>query len=195
MDVETLLRRHPAIRGVELVGSRARGDETELSDWDFLIRTDDVAAVVDALPDLLAPLDPLAAQWDRLSEEATYYMLILRDGVKVDFVVQRPPKLEPPWVVERSSLAGIDAHLWDWILWLGGKQLRGDEALVKSMLEKALYEHLLAPLGAARPPQSIADAVELYQTARSQREREFGIDVSRELEHAVYPRLEAAGLV
>jgi hypothetical protein len=193
--VRAAVASHPAVRDLQLVGSRARGDPTELSDWDFLIQTEDVDTVERSLPGLVRSLDPLVAQWDRLSEEATYYMLILPGGVKVDFVLSRPPRLEPPWEPRTETLAAIDAHFWDWILWLGGKQLRGELGLVDIMLRRLMFEHLLAPLGVERAPRSIGEAVELYRAARGARERDFGIAVPREVERAVLPRLEAARVV
>ena len=183
---------HPAVGRVRLVGSRASGRETTLSDWDFLVETTDVDAVSTALPDLAARLEPLVAQWDRLSEEASYYMLILGDGTKVDLVLDRPPVLEPPWEVSAETLAGIDAHFWDWILWLGGKQLGGREELVRGMLGGLMFEHLLGPLGVPRPPSSIGEAVRSYLQARERRERELGTRVARTVEDAVLPRLRAA---
>ena len=193
--VRSLLEPHPSIDGVQLGGSRARGDATPLSDWDVLVEGADPDAIVDALPGLVAPLEPVAAQWDRLSEESAYYMLLLGDGVKVDFVVDRPPMLEPPWEARADTLAALDAHFWDWILWLGGKQLRGEDELVRSMLAGLMFEHLLRPLGVASPPASIADAVESYCAARDARELELAVTVPRRVEEAVLPRLELAGLV
>src|SRR5262249_59021777 len=117
--------------------------------WDFLTETEDVEWVARSLPMLPASAEPLAAQWDRLSEEATYFMLVLRDGTKVDFIVRRPPQVEPPWVVTRETLPAIDAHFWDWPL-VGSKRLRGNDALVDGMLARAMYDHLLAPVVASR---------------------------------------------
>ena len=192
--VRTLLEPHPAVRAVRLVGSRARGEPTSLSDWDFVVESDDADALADALPGLVGPLEPVVAQWDRLSEESACYMLLLLDGMKVDFIVDRPPLLEPPWEVRPETLTAIDAHFWDWILWLGGKQLRGRDELVASMVGGLMFEHLLEPLGVTRAPESIADAVAAYRDARAARERELGIDVPRRPEEAVLPRLQAAGL-
>jgi hypothetical protein len=145
--------------------------------------------VATALPELTSAIDPLAAQWDRLSEEATYFMLVLRDGTKVDFILRRPPELQPPWVVSPETLTGIDAHFWDWILWLGGKQLRGNDELVHVMLSRMMFEHLLEPMGAVAPPQTIAEAVELYCELRDRRECELGVGIDRQLEDAVRGRL------
>ena len=64
--IPTLLTRHPSVLDVCLVGSRAEGRANERSDWDFLIKTSDFGAVAKALPELLAPLECLAQQWDPL---------------------------------------------------------------------------------------------------------------------------------
>src|SRR5438477_11731946 len=61
------LQRHPSVRGVRLVGSRAEGRAREESDWDFLVESDDFALLADDLPALCRPFEPLAQQWDRLS--------------------------------------------------------------------------------------------------------------------------------
>lgn len=187
--VSQAVERHPAVKAVRLVGSRARDDATALSDWDFLVETDDVDAVASALPELVRAAEPLAAQWDGLSEEATYYMLVLQDGTKVDFVLERLPDRLPPWVVSRNTLPAIDAHFWDWILWLGGKQLRGDDELVHVMLTHVMYDHLLGPMGATEPPETISAAVDLYCGLRDRRESELGVAVDRQLEAAVCGRL------
>jgi len=194
-SVRAAVERHPAVRSVELVGSRARGDATALSDWDFLVESDDLDAVGAALPELVAEERPLAAQWDRLSEEATYFMLVLQDGTKVDFVLRRPPDLQPPWVATAETLPAIDAHFWDWIVWLGGKQLRRSDELVHVMLTHVMFDHLLAPLGATTPPNTIADAVAVYESLLTARERELGVTVDRRLATAVRGRLAEAKLL
>jgi predicted nucleotidyltransferase len=74
--VTELLLAHDAVRSVRLVGSRAEGRATLLSDVDLLVDAD-LDELKPDLAQLLAPLGPLAAQWDRLSEEASYYMLLL----------------------------------------------------------------------------------------------------------------------
>jgi hypothetical protein len=193
--VTALLEAHPSVRPVRLVGSRAEGKEPALSDYDLLVDTDDLDALGPELPTLLAPLGWLAAQWDRLSEEASYYMLMLPGGIKLDLVFERAPVLEPPWVASAQTLGGIDDHFWDWILWLGGKQLGGHDDLVRAMLGGLLVEHLLGPLGVGRPPATIDEAVSAYLAARDAREAELGVRVPRALQQAVLPRLRAAGLV
>jgi len=179
---------------VQLVGSRAEGRATALSDVDLLVDAD-LDALAPDLVALVAPLEPLAAQWDRLSEEASYFMLVLPGGIKADLVFDLPPTLEAPWRVGAATLPRIDAHFWDWILWLGGKQLGGRDELVESMLGGIMFEHLLGPLGVARPPATIDEAVRTYLAARDAREAELGVTVGRELQEAVLPRLQAAGVV
>jgi len=179
---------HPGVRSIYLVGSRAEGRATEQSDWDFRVETSDFAAVADALPRLLAPLKPLAQQWDRLSSEYCW-MLMLRGPVKVDLILVDEPHIdEPPWKPSRDNLAGIDAHFWDWMLWLRGKEVAGKADLVATNLDK-LFDHLLAPLGSERPPSSIREALALYRAARTRAERRFAHRVSRDLEAEVAPVL------
>jgi predicted nucleotidyltransferase len=157
---------HPAVRSVRLAGSRADGRATDLSDWDFLVEAEDFDAVVAALPGLVAPLDPLVEQWDRLSNEWCY-MLLLRGPVKVDLIFPNEPhEQEPPWQPSRDNLAEIDAHFWDWTLWLRSKEAGAKTEQVESELVK-LFDHLLGPLGAVHLPSSVAEAVESYRALRA----------------------------
>jgi hypothetical protein len=173
----------PHVERIELVGSRAEGRATQWSDWDFGVRARDFAALAQALPGLLAPLDPLVQQWDRLSE-TWCWMLILRGPVKVDLIFDDPHVKEPPWEPGPDTLAGIDDHFWDWMLWLRSKEARGEDEYVAEELEK-LHLHLLAPLGVEVVPSSIGEAVVTYRRARDRGEKQFGVTVSRELENAV----------
>jgi hypothetical protein len=182
--VTALVTRHPEVRGIRLAGSRATGHARPDSDWDFLVEARDFDAVAAALPDLLAPLEPLAQQWDRLSDERCW-MLILRGPVKVDLIFPEEPHVhEPPWVPSAENLDAIDAHLWDWLLWLRGKEASGRRELVSAELEK-LFGHLLRPLGVERVPSSVAEAVELYRPARDAAAERLGCVISRELEAEV----------
>ena len=156
----------PVVRSIRLVGSRAEGRATELSDWDFRVETDDFDSLKLALPELVAPLEPLAAQWDRLSDEWCY-MLMLRGPVKVDLIFpEEPHEHEPPWRPGSDDAAAIDAHFWDWTLWLHSKEVAGKDELVETELIK-LFDHLLGPLGADRAPSSVAEAVESYRALRA----------------------------
>jgi predicted nucleotidyltransferase len=186
--VVALVARHPAVRDIRLVGSRAKGGATDRSDWDFRVEATDFAAVADDLPRLLASLEPLAQQWDPLGPEYCW-MLILREPVKVDLIFpDEPHALAPPWQPGPETLEAIDAHFWDWMLWLRSKDAAEKEKLVGAELEK-LHRHLLAPLGVEQAPSSITEAVAGYREARAGAERRYGVAVGRELEDAVAPAL------
>lgn len=188
MSVRAVLLPHPDIRAVELVGSRAGGSPTPSSDWDFVVVTERFDEVGRALPALVAELEPLGQQWDRISAYPCY-MLLLAGPVKVDLIFPDEPfESLPPWTVSAETLDGIDQHFWDWILWLASKREKREDELVRRELIK-LRDHLLGPLGVDRVPGSIGAAVEGYRAARDEREREFGIEVSRRREREVLPVL------
>jgi predicted nucleotidyltransferase len=192
--VTELLDRHPDVVGIELTGSRARGEATALSDWDFQIHTSNAAALARDLPRLVAPLEPLAAQWDRLTERATF-MLMLPGPIKVDlFPGNERRAIEPPWQPAPENLAAIDAHLWDWTLWLGSKALHGRTDLVNEELRK-LSRNLLAPLGVATPPTTIEAAISKYRSARDRLEREWDASVDRRLGDEVTQALQRHGVI
>ena len=179
---------HPAVRAVELVGSRAEGRATEWSDWDFRVEATDFGALGEALPRLLAPLQPLVQQWDRLSSEWCW-MLILHGPVKVDLIFPNEPHGKgPPWEPSAENLGAIDDHFWDWMLWLKGKEAGGKQELVVAELEKC-RENLLGPLGVTHAPSSIAQAIAEYRRARNRAEQRFGRAVRREVEAPVAPAL------
>ncbi len=137
-----------------------------------------------ALPSLVAELDPLAQQWDRISAYPCY-MLMLEGPVKVDLIF--PEELYeslPPWTVSADTLDGIDQHFWDWILWLASKREKGQGQLVQGELVK-MSDHLLRPMGVDRVPGSIEAAVERYRSARDEWKRELGIEISRRREREV----------
>jgi predicted nucleotidyltransferase len=163
---------------VELVGSRARAEATALSDWDFRIDTQDGAALARELPALVQPLEPLAAQWDRLTERATY-MLMLTGAVKVDlFPGDERRAIQPPWEPAATNLVAIDAHFWDWALWLGGKVLAEKSGVVSEELGK-LHRNLLGPLGVTSPPATVEQAVAEYRGARDRLEHRWEMSVPR----------------
>jgi hypothetical protein len=189
-SVRAALLPHRHIRAVELVGSRATGSSTPLSDWDFEVETDDFGAVARALPALVSALEPLAQQWDRISAYPCY-MLMLTGPVKVDLIFPGEPyESLPPWTVSAETLDGIDQHFWDWILWLASKREKGKDDLIRRELEK-MSEHLLRPLGVDAAPGSIEAALEGYRRARDEREREFGREVSRRREREVLPAVSS----
>ena len=159
MSVRAVLLPHPDIRAVELVGSRAGGSPTPSSDWDFVVVTERFDEVGRALPALVAELEPLGQQWDRISAYPCY-MLLLAGPVKVDLIFPDEPfESLPPWTVSAETLDGIDQHFWDWILWLASKREKREDELVRRELIK-LRDHLLGPLGVDRVPGSIGAAVE-----------------------------------
>ena len=137
--VETLretVQAVPGVHGVELVGSGAAGDRTPLSDWDFELDVDDEGAL-DALERALQQLAALGLFWDPLSARAN--LIVILDGpIKIDVIVpaMRNPHPLPEWTVTAETLPQIDAHFWDWTLWLGAKQLRGQAHLVGTELAK-----------------------------------------------------------
>jgi predicted nucleotidyltransferase len=178
--VTEVLAPDPNVLHVELVGSRARGEATALSDWDFHIQTNDAAELARRLPAIVAPLEPLAAQWDRLTERATY-MLMLSGAVKVDlFPGDERRALQPPWEPTASNLVAIDAHFWDWALWLGGKVLAEKSGVVSEELRK-LHRNLLGPLGVTSPPATVEQAVAEYRVARDRLERRWELSVPSRL--------------
>ena len=195
-DLTTAVRdavgRSPDVRSVELVGSRSRGVHSPMSDWDFLVETDDIDAVAVELPELVAPLEPLGELWDPLSEdESSYYMLVLRGPVKVDLVFERPNVTRPPWKPTAQNLRELDAHFWDWTLWLASKREQGKASLVERSMPH-MFEYLLAPLGAQNVPQSLEQAIDVYLAARDRAERRLGVRVPRALGEEVAPAVRAA---
>src|SRR5262245_44593263 len=188
--VERALRRHPKIDGVRLVGSRASGTPSPLSDWDFFVETEDFDAVAGDLPDAVAELEPIAQQWDRISDYPCY-MLMLAGPVKVDLIFPGEPYASlPPWIVSAETLDGIDQHVWDWVLWLASKREKGEDDLVRRELAK-MFDHLLGPMGVDGSPETLEDAAEAYRSARDRRERELGVRVTRVREREVLPLVEA----
>ena len=170
---------HPSVRGVTLSGSRARGDATSLSDWDFEVETEDFASLKDALPSLIAPIEPLVTLWDPLADHATF-MLILSGPTKVDLIFEEPVAPLPPYDVRADNLQAIDAHFWDWCLWLTSKRASGKTDLLAEELTK-MTNYILEPMGVRTSPSDLGAAVDLYLAARDEQETRTGVRVSREL--------------
>ncbi len=181
--VQRVLLEHPAIEAVQLVGSRARGEPTPFSDWDFEIATDRFDVVAEVLPALVRPLRPIAQQWDRLSRHWTY-MLVLEGPEKVDLLLGGSHRIEGPWTVSSETLPGIDDHFWDWILWLLSKEAAGRQQVVGVQLEQ-LFEHILRPMSVTQRPANIDGAMESYLEARATQERILHVRVSRTLQDEV----------
>ena len=189
--VRSVLAKDRAIQSVDPTGSRARGEANQLSDWDFKIETLDFLGVASGLRALVYPLRPIAQQWDRLSEHACY-MLMLSGVGKVDLIFDAPRELSPPWEVSAETLQGIDDHFWDWTIWLAAKDKAGKREFVRAELEK-MQAHLLGPLGVARAPGSVREAVAAYSASRAQAEKRLGLNVRREVETEVRRLLAAGG--
>jgi hypothetical protein len=171
--------RSDVVPSVVLGGSRARGLATELSDWDLYLRGDPEGMLED-VPRLVASFGPLAAFWEPLAEEAGY-MVVMDGPIKVDiFPLGATRRIQPPWALRTDTLACIDAHFWDWTLWLGGKLLRGQRRLVADELAK-MHRFVLAPLGVVSVPANLNEAVASYQPARAQAVDTLGVVVDREL--------------
>ena len=153
-----------------------------------------LSAAFRAYLDAWFPLEPLAAQWDRLVERAVY-MLVLPGPVKVDlFPGEERREIEPSWEPTPANLAAVDTHFWDWTLWLGSKALHRRTDLVDEELRK-LHHNLLGPLGVSDPPSTIDAAVTEYRRARDRLEHEWNISIGRELGDEVAGALERNGVI
>jgi predicted nucleotidyltransferase len=178
--VQDVLCSHPSIKAITLIGSRARGESTSLSDWDFSVETNDFDAAANILPELTKALDPLAQLWDPLCEVATY-MLILPGPTKVDFLfLDQPGQHLPPPLVTAETLVSVDTHFWDWSLWLTSKLAAGKNELVEQELAK-MTEHILHPMGITGRPTNLSEAVSAYLSARTRQEAKLGLKVPRTL--------------
>lgn len=170
METPTLIARliarleaDPAVKSVTPVGSRAGGTPTALSDWDYFV-DGAPAGLVEALPRVVASMAPLACFWDPLSRNAAL-MTIVPGPLKVDLITAAEnPEPRTAHSVTRDGVDRIDAHFWDWALWLGAKRLAGEDDLVAAELRK-MHRALLAAIGVERTPSTLADAVELYRHA------------------------------
>ena len=193
VGIRGALERSDVVASVVLGGSRARGTATELSDWDLYLEGDPEEMMAE-IPALVASLGPLAAFWEPLSEDAGY-MIVMDGPVKVDlFPSGASRQIQPPWVPSADTIAAIDAHFWDWALWLGGKTLRGERQLVPDELAK-MHWFLLGPLGATTAPTNLDEAVTSYRRVRAQASKAFGADVDPELGRQVSEALSRHGLV
>jgi hypothetical protein len=179
-----LLEQHPRVQAVRLVGSRAEDRAHALSDWDFVVETDDFDALSKDLPELVGPLHPLVHGWDPYANPTEYHLMLL-GPTKVELLfLNEPREWAPPWEPRPDTLAAIDRHFWEWALFLAQKRCGGEAEIVREGLIN-MHRLLLAPMGIASAPDSIEAAVARYREARSRLERLFGIDVPRELENEV----------
>lgn len=192
-SVVPVLEAHPSVEVVRLVGSRAAGTATALSDWDFAIDAEDPWQLAVELPSLTRSLRPLAAQWDRLSRRLVF-MVVLDGAIKVDlFPGDLPHEPEGPWEPDGTNLSDIDAHFWDWTIWIASKALAGHQTLVRDELAK-LFIHLFAPLGAGGPPSSLGAALRSYQSVLQAAEVVYGVRVDPRLGRAVRTKLRECNI-
>jgi Nucleotidyltransferase domain len=175
---------HPAVTGVELAGSRARGTHAELSDWDFAVTTREFAAVARDMPELVAPLEPLGEQWEPMGHFPVYQVM-LRGPTKLEYLfLDEAQEAAPTPAPGPDTLGAINTHFWDWIWWLITKDAAGRHDLVAEHMPQ-LHAHLLRPLGVAAVPDGIDVAIAAFVARRDALEREYGISVPRALEDEV----------
>jgi hypothetical protein len=181
--VPARVRAIPAVTGIELRGSRARGDAGPFSDWDFVVWTSDFPTTEQAMPRVAEELHALVGLWDGLSD-VPCYMLILEGPVKVDLIFAGiENERDPPWQVSAATLSAIDGHFWDWTLWLTSKVDAGKRGFVAAELTK-MHQHLLGPLGVG-PVDTLQSAVSEYLRARTNWEQKLGVRVDDRLGSAV----------
>lgn len=187
------VRNLPGVEAVTLVGSRAMDTVNVLSDTDYAVRTRDFPATARALEALLATHPALAAQWDPFPGEVTY-MLLLPGARKVDFIFGgEPVATRGPWDPTIDPPAAIEAHFWDWLLWLGSKQLKGDHALVAAELAK-MHDRLLRPLGVRDAPASLDGALRAFERWRAG-EAAGRLRRRSKLREDILPELRSAGVI
>jgi hypothetical protein len=197
--VSAALRADPLVHSVSLVGSRADGTATMLSDWDYHVGSSDPAAVALRLPDLTQPLRPLSQLWDPLARHPVHMLIVAATGpyvVKVDLLLDLPerrPSADPP-AVSAATLPGINAHFWDWNLWLGSKRLRGTETLVRTELAK-MWGYLLKPMGGTAAPTTQHEAIAEYLRLLPRLERRHDLHIAPDLGRAVQATLAAHGVL
>jgi hypothetical protein len=182
-----------AVGAITLGGSRANGTATTLSDWDLYLEGES-AKLMAEIPGLMSPLRPLGAFWEPLSEDAGY-MMVMGGPVKIDlFPIGARRSLQPPWEPASGTLSGMDGHYWDWLLWLGSKALRRQDALVSDELAKMQW-FLLGPLGVERTPADLHEAVAWYLKARAVTSARLRTPVPEELGRQVLAALRQHRLV
>ena len=175
---------HPAVTRVELTGSRARGTHEELSDWDFAVETSNFAAVARDLPTLIAPLHPLAEQWEPLGRFPVYQVMLC-GPTKIEYLfLEYAQGPAPPVNPSKDTLSAINTHFWDWIWWLATKEAAGRHDLVIEHLPQ-LFRHLLQPMGVDKGPEDLQGATQAFLARRNALELQCGTSVSRTLENEI----------
>jgi hypothetical protein len=119
-------------------------------------------------------------------------MMILRGPVKIDLIFDRPHQQAPPWTINSDTIAQVNSHFWDWILWIASKEARGMWDMTRNELEK-MYAHLLVPLGCTRSPGSVEEAVRDYLSAFGKQKSMLHVEVDPTLETEVINGLKTMG--
>lgn len=187
-QVARAVRAHPSVGEIQLTGTWPRGAAVGPYGWDFSVTTADFGGLAADLPALVAGFDPLAAQWDRLGD-LERFKLVLSGPIKIDLLFpDMPHAWDPPWRAGPDTLAAMDAHFWDWALWLVGKchEGKGDRVLGELL---TLTRHLLEPMGVPVFPTDLELAADGYVRARDRLELRYGIRVPRRLEAEIRPLL------
>ncbi len=120
--------------------------------------------------------------------------MILPGAIKLDLLFEDAHEIEAAWYASAETLPAIDRHFWDWTLWLGGKQLRGQLELVSSHLS-TLSVHLLQPFGVETKPRTLGQAVSLYMQAREEWSRRLPLTIPTELGAVVQKALIQHGII
>jgi predicted nucleotidyltransferase len=190
--VIALLAKHPAVDRVAFAGSRSRGTHEELSDWDFAVTTSDFAAVARDMPNLVAPLDPLAEQWEPLGHFPVY-QVILRGPIKVEYLfLEQSQDAKPPVDPSEETLGAINTHFWEWVWWLATKEAAGRHDQVSEHLPQ-LHRHLLQPMGVDTAPGDIDAAIRAFVARRNALEQKYGISIPRTLEDEIHRAIDRIG--
>lgn len=188
-----LVSDHPAVRHVELAGSRSRGTHEELSDWDFAVTTSDFAAVARDLPALIAPLRPLGQQWEPLGHFPVYQVLVA-GPTKIEYLfLDHSQEAMPARTPGPTTLDAINTHFWDWIWWIATKASIGRTDLVAEHLSQ-LSAYLLRPIGVTDTPADIQTAIAAFVGRRDELEQDYSITVPRALEKEVRGGIRRLGL-
>jgi hypothetical protein len=91
---------------------------------------------------LVAPLHPLAEQWEPLGHFPVYQVM-LRGPTKVEYLfLEYAQDPTPPVKPSNDTLAAINTHFWDWIWWLATREAAGRHDLVVEHLAQ-LFRHVL----------------------------------------------------
>jgi hypothetical protein len=118
-------------------------------------------------------------------------MMILKGPIKVDLMFNRLQQKKSPWIISRDTLAQVNSHFWDWILWIASKEASGKKDASKEL--KKMYSFLLEPLGCTKRPNSVQEAVRGYLTAFKRQKNSLNTEVDPSLGTEVIKGLKKMG--